>query len=49
MVETPTGKPPVTWNALQAAGGDMSLLAPRPDTAVVHTKEEMRAKLARSH
>ena len=49
MVDTPTGKPPVTWNDLQAAGGDMKLLAPRPDTAVIHTKEEMKAKLAAAH
>jgi dihydropyrimidine dehydrogenase (NAD+) subunit PreA len=46
MTDVPTGKPPVTWNDVQAAGGDRSLLAPRPDPAVVHTKEEMRAGAA---
>jgi dihydropyrimidine dehydrogenase (NAD+) subunit PreA len=45
MAETPTGKPPVSWDELVAKGGDLTLLAPRPDSAVVHTKEEMRAKL----
>jgi dihydropyrimidine dehydrogenase (NAD+) subunit PreA len=44
MVEVSTGKPPINWNEFVAAGMKPDLLAPRPDTAVVHTKGEMREK-----
>ncbi|MGH7295444.1 MAG: 4Fe-4S dicluster-binding protein, partial [Polyangiaceae bacterium] len=46
MVPVDTGRPTTSWNDLQGKGGDMSLLAQRPDTAIIHTKDEMRAKLA---
>jgi dihydropyrimidine dehydrogenase (NAD+) subunit PreA len=49
MTPVPTGKPPVSWNDYVAAGSDPSLLAPRPDTAIVHTRDRGAAgKAARA-